>query len=281
MGASLDGSNSYVRTEESLVATDSDTGCAAGAGPPVPGRVRVRRRDHEPGVHRPVRGQRGIRCRRSRRCRGTGTGLLRHARGDDQRGHRRLGRRLRAVRGKHDAPRPTGPAGGNGAFTAFLFTNGLSDDGTRAFFDTRESLMASDTDTSFDIYVADVAGYPRPAGASPMRLSLVPAYSAVHGPGPHAWTAARPSGRATRRSGTSSQATVGTPDALGGAASSWASSAMSWTSERQGFPRTPTSIITASMSDVRCRPAGASCGSANAAGPADYTGEVRAAVGCA
>ena len=60
-----------------------------------------------------------------------------------------------------------GVTGGNGAFTAFLFPNGLSDDGTRAFFDTRESLMSSDTDTSFDIYAADVAGYPRPLSASP------------------------------------------------------------------------------------------------------------------
>ena len=33
MGASLDGSTSYVRTEESLVAADTDTGCAAGQGP--------------------------------------------------------------------------------------------------------------------------------------------------------------------------------------------------------------------------------------------------------
>ena len=78
--------------------------------------------------------------------------------------------------------------------------------------------MASDTDTSFDIYVADVAGYPRPAGASPARLSLVPAYSPctapnrTHGP-PLAFGSCNPP------VATSSQATVGTPDALGGAAS--------------------------------------------------------------
>ena len=67
--------------------------------------------------------------------------------------------------------------------------------------------MASDTDTSFDIYVADVAGYPRPTGAAPMRLSLVPAYSQctapnrMHGP-PLALRVVQPAGgrrRARRR----------------------------------------------------------------------------------
>ena len=33
MGASLNGSRAYIRTEESLVATDTDTGCAGGQGP--------------------------------------------------------------------------------------------------------------------------------------------------------------------------------------------------------------------------------------------------------
>ena len=171
----------------------------------------------------------------------------------------------------------TGPTGGNGAFTAFLFTNGLSDDGTRAFFDTRESLMASDTDTSFDIYVADVVGYPRPAGASPARLSLVPAYSPctapdrTHGP-PLAFGSCNPP------VATSSQATVGTPDALGGSASFVGFVRYAVDVGSPGLPEDSDVTITSSMSDVRCRPAGASCGTANAAGPADYTGEVRAAV---
>ena len=171
----------------------------------------------------------------------------------------------------------TGPTGGNGAFTAFLFTNGLSDDGTRAFFDTRESLMASDTDTSFDIYVADVAGYPRPKGASPARLSLVPAYSPctapnrTHGP-PLAFGSCNPP------VATSSQATVGSPDALGGRPTSWVSSAMRWSSETRGSPRIPTSgsrpRCPTCVAARRARAAVA----ANAAGPADYTGEVRATV---
>ena len=101
---------------------------------------------------------------------------------------------------------------------------------------------------------------------------------AVHGSEPHARTAARRTGRATPRWPRRARPRWAAPTRLAVRPTSWASSAMRWSSERPGFPRTPTSVITSSMSDVRCRPAGASCGSANAAGPADYTGEVRAAV---
>jgi hypothetical protein len=44
----------------------------------------------------------------------------------------------------------TGPAGGNGAFTASYA--GVSNDGTRVFFHTNESLVAEDTDSAQDIY---------------------------------------------------------------------------------------------------------------------------------
>jgi hypothetical protein len=43
--------------------------------------------------------------------------------------------------------------------------------------------VASDTDTSGDVYSRrDTAGYVRPAGATPMRLSLVPAYESCLSP---------------------------------------------------------------------------------------------------
>ncbi len=79
-----------------------------------------------------------------------------------------------------------GPSGGNGAIAAFF--DGVSADGARVFFDTRESLMTSDTDAARDVYVADVAGYARPKGATPLRVSLVPAFrpcaapNRTHGP---------------------------------------------------------------------------------------------------
>jgi hypothetical protein len=44
----------------------------------------------------------------------------------------------------------TGPAGGNGAFSAFV--EGISPDGTSAFFGTAEPLTAADTDSSSDVY---------------------------------------------------------------------------------------------------------------------------------
>ncbi len=44
----------------------------------------------------------------------------------------------------------TGPSGGNGAFESHW--RGASQDGTRVFFDTAESLVAADTDSSADTY---------------------------------------------------------------------------------------------------------------------------------
>jgi hypothetical protein len=44
----------------------------------------------------------------------------------------------------------TGPAGGNGAFTAAF--NGASDDGTHVFFQTTEQLTSADTDSLRDLY---------------------------------------------------------------------------------------------------------------------------------
>src|SRR6187401_1442248 len=63
------------------------------------------------------------------------------------------------------------------------------------------------------------ATHPRPKGATPMHISLVPAYGAcaapnrTHGP-PLAFASCNPPTQ------TSAQATVGTPDAFGGAANS-------------------------------------------------------------
>ncbi len=47
----------------------------------------------------------------------------------------------------------TGPAGGNNAIDAFFV--GASEDGSRAFFSTRESLVAEDTDHAVDVYLRD------------------------------------------------------------------------------------------------------------------------------
>jgi hypothetical protein len=277
MGASLDGSNAYVRTEESLVATDTDTGCAAGQGPQC--------RDvyeYAGGITSLVStgpaGGNGAFDASFAVVSLDGRRVFFDTREPITAGDTDTSIDVYERFGGATTLLSTGPTGGNGAFAAFLFSNGLSDDGTRAFFDTRESLMTSDTDTSFDIYVADVAGYPRPKGASPARISLVPAHSTcmapnrTHGP-PLVY------GSCSSPVATSNQATVGSPDALGGPANFVGFVRYAVVVGDPGVPEDSDVAISSSLSDVRCRPAGASCGSANAAGPADYTGEVRATVG--
>jgi hypothetical protein len=83
----------------------------------------------------------------------------------------------------------TGPAGGNGAFSPTF--KDVSDDGSRVFFETNETLTYADLDSSTDVYesrLADTGGYIRPKAASPVRISLVPAAKVctapnrVHGP---------------------------------------------------------------------------------------------------
>jgi hypothetical protein len=118
------------------------------------------------------------------------------------------------------------------------------------------------------------ATHPRPVGASPLRASLVPAYNAcgapnrTHGP-PLAFASCNPPAQ------TSAQATVGTPDANGGAANSTGSLRLTaW----RGAPAAvdPVDIlIDVALNDVRCAPTSARCGTANASGPPDYSGEMR------
>jgi hypothetical protein len=117
------------------------------------------------------------------------------------------------------------------------------------------------------------ATHPRPKGATPMRMSLVPAYAAcaapnrTHGP-PLAFPSCNPPAQ------TSPQATVGTPDAFGGAAN-----ATGYLSLAYGCCLHETEpadiLIDIALNDVRCVPTGARCGTANASGPADYSGELR------
>jgi hypothetical protein len=110
-----------------------------------------------------------------------------------------------------------GPSGGNAALGAFF--DGTTGDGTRVFFNTRESLVTSDTDTTRDVYAATVAAYPRPKGATPLRVPLVPAFQACASPNrthgaPLAYNSCTPPAQ------TSAQVTVGSPDANGVGANS-------------------------------------------------------------
>jgi hypothetical protein len=116
------------------------------------------------------------------------------------------------------------------------------------------------------------ATHPRPKSASPMRMSLVPAYAAcaapnrTHGP-PLAFGSCNPPAQ------TSAQATVGTPDAFGGAAN--ATGHMRLKDLFCDFNCDDDMLIEIAHGDVRCVPAGTRCGSPNSTGPADYSGEIR------
>ncbi len=159
----------------------------------------------------------------------------------------------------------TGPVGGNGDFYAFFM--GASDDGSRVFLETDEALVAGDTDTSQDVYVSSITNhgaYVRPKGATPLTVSLVPAYSEctapnrTHGPG-LAFPSCNPPAQA------SPHLTVGSPDANGKAASSAGSVKLQ---VLVGVPSTPADEadvrFTISIADVR-----------NSADLSDYTGELQ------
>jgi hypothetical protein len=118
------------------------------------------------------------------------------------------------------------------------------------------------------------AAHPRPKAASPIRMSLVPAYAAcaapnrMHGP-PLASPSCNPPAQ------TSAQATVGTPDAYGGAANSIGYLRLRYVI---GLPTAEGDVdlrVEIDLADVRCVPTGARCATANASGPADYSGELR------
>jgi hypothetical protein len=139
------------------------------------------------------------------------------------------------------------------------------------FFQTEEALTAADTDVQSDVYgrEAPIAGYPRPKGANPVRVPLVPAFgpcaspNRTHGP-PLAHPSCNPP---TQRSPV---LTLGTPDVNGFAALSVSSVRFRF----RGSPSPPEdSVIDAiiAMSDIHCRTTNPACPGAPGS---DFTGQV-------
>jgi hypothetical protein len=164
----------------------------------------------------------------------------------------------------------TGPASTSGANIAWMY--GSSDDGTKVFFDTDERLTSGDTDASVDVYSASqvLTGYPRPKGASPFSVSLVPAYARctspnrVHGP-----SLAHPSCNPPAQ--VSPMLTVGSPDANGVPANSIARLRLIVSPGAPGPPDDSNVDVAISASDVRCRVTNAACpGGSNS----DFTGNL-------
>ena len=115
------------------------------------------------------------------------------------------------------------------------------------------------------------ATHPRPKGATPLRVSLVPAFNQctapnrTHGP-PLAFPSCNPPVQS------SNSITVGTPDANGAAANSEGNVKLEVFVGVPGPPDDSDVFITSSITDVRCKAGTTACGSANAADGADYTG---------
>jgi hypothetical protein len=118
------------------------------------------------------------------------------------------------------------------------------------------------------------ASHPRPKSASPITASMVPAYAQctapnrTHGP-PLAFPSCNPPVQ------TSNSLTVGSPDANGAAANATAFIKISVVVGVVGPPDDSDVKIISTGTDVRCKAGVATCGSANAADGADYTGEVQ------
>jgi hypothetical protein len=74
----------------------------------------------------------------------------------------------------------TNISGGSGAFNAFFA--GANESGRRAFIDTQEALLGSDTDNSIDVYANVNIPFEHPVGATPIRVSLVPAFDGCSSP---------------------------------------------------------------------------------------------------
>ena len=117
-----------------------------------------------------------------------------------------------------------------------------------------------------------LAGHIRPKGAKKYISSLVPAYQAcsapdrVHGP-PLSFGSCSPAP-------TSQYVTVGTPDVNGAAAQFVGSVEWKAYLGLPGPPHDTQSFLRLNLTDIRCTAAATTCGSANAAGGADYTGEL-------
>ena len=118
------------------------------------------------------------------------------------------------------------------------------------------------------------ATHPRPKGATPIRVSVVPAYNAcstpnrTHGP-PLAFPSCNPPVQS------SNSLTVGTPDANGAAANGVASIKLDVVVGAVGPPDDSDVNITADSTDIRCKAGTTACGSANATDGPDYTGQLQ------
>ena len=115
------------------------------------------------------------------------------------------------------------------------------------------------------------ATHPRPKGATPLRVPLVPAYTQCTAPNrTHGPSLAFPSCNPPLPA--SGFVTVGTPDANGALANFAGTIRLDVGSVE---PTNAEVQLVARVDDIRCKPATSACGNANARGGPDYTGELQ------
>jgi len=115
------------------------------------------------------------------------------------------------------------------------------------------------------------ASHPRPKGASPLRLSLVPAFKQCTSPnGTHGSPLAFPSCNPPMQA--SNFLTVGTPDANGAGAHSVGSVTL-----KVKVTSPEDVLVTLTITDVRCLPGTSAsvCNTANSADGPDYSGQLQ------
>ena len=164
------------------------------------GRLRARRRRHDPRLAGIGERQRPLPGHLQGRLARWDARLLRHERAPGRHRDGHLPRHLRAP--CRDAPRSSRSGRRAGTGTSSRSSRGVSDDGTRLFFETDEALVAGDTDISQDVYSSSITtgGVPAPEGCRAAARVAGAGLRRVHGAEPRARAAARASRRATRPS---------------------------------------------------------------------------------
>ncbi len=121
-------------------------------------------------------------------------------------------------------------------------------------------------------------GYPRPKGATPVRVSLVPAFAKCTSPnrlhGPPALSGAANDSSCAPPAQATSFLTVGAPDVNGAPLNSAGSIRFGSIVGVPGPPDDSDIAVAIGITDVRCKAGVATCGAANNQAGADYTGEL-------
>ena len=148
-----------------------------------------------------------------------------------------------------------------------------------------------DADTDQDIAVANelvdnvgillgssIDGFPRPRGATPLLLALVPAFTRCTAPnrihGPPTLGSGSNDASCNPPAQTSSFLTIGAPDANGAPLNSTGTVRFDSIVGAAGPPEDSDIAVVVNVTDVRCKTGVATCGAANTQAGPDYTGEL-------